>query len=120
VAMQGVVDDPALLGLQGTSPAAVRRWAWIVGSCFASLSGILLAPSIGLDVTYAGGLAVGIGAALATKYLAAYPALAGLPSTLPFLVLFVALLVTPRRYLIERGARAVRRAALPAPLPRPV
>jgi branched-subunit amino acid ABC-type transport system permease component len=144
VAMQGVVDDPALLGLQGTSPAAVRRWAWIVGSCFASLSGILLAPSIGLDVliltllvvqafgaaamgafnslvgTYAGGLAVGIGAALATKYLAAYPALAGLPSTLPFLVLFVALLVTPRRYLIERGARVVRRAAVPAPLPRPV
>ena len=144
VAMQGVVDDPALLGLQGTSPAAVRRWAWIVGSCFASLSGILLAPTIGLDVliltllvvqafgaaaigafnslvgTYVGGLAVGIGAALATKYLAGYPALAGLPSTLPFLVLFVALLVTPRRYLIERGARVVRRAALPAPLPRPV
>ena len=36
VAMQGVVDDPTLLGLQGISPVAVRRRAWMIGSCFAA------------------------------------------------------------------------------------
>ena len=49
LAIQAVVDDPALLGLAGTSPAAVRRFSWLVGSCFAALSGMLLAPSLALD-----------------------------------------------------------------------
>jgi ABC-type branched-subunit amino acid transport system permease subunit len=85
VAMQGVVDDPALLGLQGVSPIAVRRNAWMIGSCFAAASGALLAPTLGLDATlltllvvqafgaaavgwfnslpftYVGGIAVGVG-----------------------------------------------------------
>jgi len=85
IAMQGVVDDPALLGLQGISPVAVRRRAWIIGSCFAAASGALLAPTLGLDatlltllivqafgaaaigrfsslpLTYAGGIVVGLG-----------------------------------------------------------
>jgi ABC-type branched-subunit amino acid transport system permease subunit len=92
VAMQGVVDDPALLGLQGVSPIAVRRNAWMIGSCFAAASGALLAPTLGLDgtlltllvvqafgaaaigwfnslpFTYVGGLAVGVGQEL-TKVL---------------------------------------------------
>ena len=51
VAMQGVVDDPALLGLQGVDPVAVRRRAWIIGSCFATVSGASLAPTLGLDAT---------------------------------------------------------------------
>jgi branched-subunit amino acid ABC-type transport system permease component len=87
-AMQAVVDDPALLGLEGTNPVSVRRSAWVIGSCFAALSGALLAPTIGLDATlltllvlqafgaaaigrfssltwtYVGGLTVGIGQSL--------------------------------------------------------
>ena len=49
VAMRGVVDDPTLLAMTGTSPIAVRRVAWIVGSIFVCLSGVLLAPSVNLD-----------------------------------------------------------------------
>jgi branched-subunit amino acid ABC-type transport system permease component len=141
VAMQGVVDDPALLGLQGVSPIGVRRQAWLIGSCFAAISGVLLAPSLGLDaslltllvvqaygavaigrfqslpLTYVGGIVVGVGQEV-VKYLTAQPFLADrvssqilqpLPSNVPFLVLFVVLLVTPRRKLIERGSRVVRR-----------
>ena len=40
LAMRGVVDNPELLDLGRTSPAAVRRWAWIIGSSFAELRGI--------------------------------------------------------------------------------
>jgi branched-subunit amino acid ABC-type transport system permease component len=86
VAMQAVVDNPALLGLQGTSPIQVRRSAWVIGSCFAAVSGALLASTTGqlettlltllvvqafgaaalgrfssLPITYVGGLVVGVG-----------------------------------------------------------
>jgi ABC-type branched-subunit amino acid transport system ATPase component/branched-subunit amino acid ABC-type transport system permease component len=125
VAMRAVVDDAALLDLSGTRPVAVRRWAWIIGSTFACASGVLLAPLITLDATtltflvvaafgaaaigrfrnlpgtYLGGLAIGVGAAIATKYFTT-GALSGLPSSLPFLVLFVILLVAPRKRLAER------------------
>ena len=83
--MRGVVDDPALLGLTGTSPVVVRRWAWIIGSMLACLSGVLIAPSTSLQIdpliflvvtafgaaaiggfsslplTYVGGLVIGVG-----------------------------------------------------------
>lgn len=125
LAMRGVVDDPELLALAGTNPTAVRRWAWCIGSAFAALSGILLAPTIGLDVsiltllvvqafgaaavgsftslslTYVGGLAIGVGAALSSKYVADISWLAGFGPSLPFIVLFTALVVVPRRRLID-------------------
>jgi branched-subunit amino acid ABC-type transport system permease component len=134
VSMQAVVDDPGLLALDAINPTLVRRSAWVIGSCFAAASGALLAPTTGLDaglltllvfyafgaaavgafnslpLTYAGGIAIGVGAATITKYLNATSALAALPSTLPFLVLFVALLVTNRSKLVERGGQVVRPA----------
>jgi branched-subunit amino acid ABC-type transport system permease component len=140
VATMGVVDDPGLLGLQGTSPTAVRRSSWVIGSSFAATSGILLAPTIGLDagiltllvfyafgaaavgafnslpLTYVGGVAIGLGAAVLTKLINSHGAIAALPSTLPFLVLFVALLVTPRHRLVERGGQVARRALPPLTL----
>jgi len=127
VAMRGVVDNPDLLDLGGTSPAAVRRRAWIIGSAFAALSGILLAPYVGLDavlltllvvqafgaaaiglfsslpLTYAGGLVIGVGAALATKYVVDVPSLAGFPSSFPFIVLFAVLLFAPKGRFVEAG-----------------
>ena len=140
LSMQAVVDDPALLGLAGTSPLRVRRVAWMVGSCFAALSGILLAPTITLDagiltllvffafgaaaigafsslpLTYLGGLAMGVSAALLTSFLGQHritgPA-TQLPVNIPFLVLFVALLVIPTRKLVERGGQVVRRPLPP-------
>jgi branched-subunit amino acid ABC-type transport system permease component len=137
LSMQAVVDDPALLGLQAISPIRVRRLAWLIGSSFASLSGMLLAPTLGLDaflltllvfyaygaaavgafsslpITYLGGLGIGVAAALLTKFLNTTGPIAALPATLPFLVLFGALLVVPKQHLIERGSQAVRRQLAP-------
>ncbi len=125
-AMRGVVDDPELLSVTGESPVRVRRWAWIIGSSFAALSGLLIAPSLpvqaliltllvvqafgaaaigyfsNLPLTYVGGLLIGVAGALATKYVVDVPWLIGLPSGLPFIVLFVVLLVTPRSKLAPR------------------
>jgi ABC-type branched-subunit amino acid transport system ATPase component/branched-subunit amino acid ABC-type transport system permease component len=131
VAMRGVVDNPDLLGMTGENPVRVRRWAWVIGSVFATLSGLLLSPSLGLDatvltmlvvqafgaaavgyfsslpLTYAGGLLIGIAAALVTKYATQVPSLAGLTAGLPFIVLFVVLVATPRAKLVDRRVKAV-------------
>jgi ABC-type branched-subunit amino acid transport system ATPase component/branched-subunit amino acid ABC-type transport system permease component len=125
-AMRAVVDDPALVAMTGESPLRVRRWAWVIGSTFATLSGILLAPSLSLNalvltelmvqafgaaaigyfsslpLTYVGGLIVGIAGALATKYVAQVPSLSGLPLGLPFIILFLVLIFTPRARLATR------------------
>ncbi|MEW6476768.1 MAG: ABC transporter permease [Actinomycetota bacterium] len=121
VQMRAVVGNPDLLALSGTDPAPVRTAAWIIGSAFAALSGVLIAPFLGLDaglltllvvqafgavaigrfrslpLTYAGGLALGVTASLLTKEFAGRPSLGGLPSSLPFLVLVVALVIWPPR-----------------------
>jgi len=58
-----------------------------------------------LPMTYVGGLIIGAGAAIATKEVAEHPNLTwldGLPTSLPFIVLFVILIVTPRRRLVDR------------------
>jgi ABC-type branched-subunit amino acid transport system ATPase component/branched-subunit amino acid ABC-type transport system permease component len=137
LAMRGVVDNPELLDLGGTSPAVVRRWAWVIGSCFATLAGILLAPTLNLDatvltllvvqafgaaaigrfsslpLTYAGGLVIGIAASVATKYVVtSSAALAGLPPSIPFIVLFLVLVFTPRSRLADRRVATPRPAAI--------
>jgi branched-subunit amino acid ABC-type transport system permease component len=130
-AVRAVVEDPALVSLTGTNPVVVRRLAWMLGASFAALSGILLAPSFGLDPvlltllvvqafgaaavgrlwslpwTFAGGVLLGVLEVLATRYLGQVRALAGLPSSLPFLVLVAVLLVTaPARLAVtDSGAR---------------
>jgi ABC-type branched-subunit amino acid transport system ATPase component/branched-subunit amino acid ABC-type transport system permease component len=126
VAMRGVVDNPELLDMTGESPVRVRRWAWVIGTVFASAAGLLLAPSLSLDaliitmlvvqafgaaavgyfsnlpLTFVGGLVIGISGALASKYVVSISWLAGLPVGLPFIILFVVLVVTPRGRLMER------------------
>lgn len=141
LAMRGVVDNSTLLALTGTRPSSVRRASWVVGCIFASLSGVLIAPTIGLDaqiltllvvqtfgaaaiglftslpLTYLGGLLIGVGAALGTKYAGeiSFVNLNGLPPSLPFLVLFAVLVLAPRRSLVdiapERRAPLRRRHA---------
>jgi branched-subunit amino acid ABC-type transport system permease component len=49
-ATTAVVDDPNLLSLQKMSPTAVRRLSWVLGSSFATLAGMLLAPKLGVSV----------------------------------------------------------------------
>jgi ABC-type branched-subunit amino acid transport system ATPase component/ABC-type branched-subunit amino acid transport system permease subunit len=131
-----VVDDPDLLGLAGTSPERVRRWAWVIGCVFAAASGVLLAPSVPLDpnvltllivqafgaaaigrftslpLTLAGGLAIGIASSILTEYINSTSLLAGLPPSLPFLVLFLVILFSPRGRLAVRQF-GLRRAQIP-------
>ena len=137
IAMRGVVDNPALLALTGQSPVRVRRWAWLISSVFASLAGLMLAPALSLDallitmlivqafgavaigyfsslpLAFVGGLVVGIGAALSTKYVVQVPWLGGLPASLPFAILFIVLIVTPRRLLLDRRVTLTRVARPP-------
>jgi len=141
VAMRAVVDDRTLVSLTGQRPARIRALAWIIGNTFAALSGILLAPGLGLDailltllvvqafgacaigrftslpLTYAGGLFVGVAASVATRYLTK-PPLNGLPSTVPYLVVIVVLLAVNPKKLPQVGAGVRSLAAGPSRLDR--
>ncbi|KRB80416.1 branched-chain amino acid ABC transporter permease/ATP-binding protein [Nocardioides sp. Root190] len=131
VAMRAVVDDPDLLDLTGTSAAATRRLAWSVGAGLASLSGVLFAPLLPLDplqltllvvqafgaaaigrftslpATFVGGLVIGVAASLATREFTE-GLWAGIPAAMPFLALFLVLLLMPRRFLATRERPAAR------------
>lgn len=136
LAMRGVVDDPDLLDISATSPTLIRRYAWLIGSVTASASGVLLAPLLPLDattltmlivtafgaaaigaftslpLTFVGGLAIGIVQAVLQKYIVSSTGLiAGLPSSLPFLLLFALLLFAPR--LRRPSTRLVARRSVP-------
>lgn len=124
IAMRAVVDDPDLLAMQATSPVRVRRGAWIIGSTFAALSGVLVLPFIGLNaialtylvvqafgaaaigafssipLTFMGAILIEIGANISQKYVVNVNWLSGLPASLPFIVLFIMLLALPRRRLV--------------------
>ena len=141
--MQAVVDSPTLLALEATDPTTVRRYAWAIGSCFISISGMLLAPTLGIDVdlfllTYVAafgaaavgafsslpvtfGAAIGIGVMMSvvSDKLATQTnlVLAELYTQVPFLVLVAALLLVPRAIgARERGgAQAPIRHHVPAP-----
>ncbi len=132
--MRAAVDDPDLLALQGTNPVFVRRVAWSIGCTFASLSGVLILPIVGLQafaltflatyafgaaaiggfasipITFVGGLVVGVLQDM-TGFMVnrnEWNALGGLPDALPFLVLFVVLLVLPKGTLTTRSDAEAR------------
>jgi branched-subunit amino acid ABC-type transport system permease component len=138
---RAVVGDRDLTELVGANAGWVTSLSWMLGCSFAAMSGILFAPFIGLDslfltllvvqafgaavvgrlrslpLTNLGAYGVGIGAALSTKLAASHPGLSGLPSAVPFIVLFLVLLVSPKGRFVEAakdaGLRigATRRAA---------
>jgi ABC-type branched-subunit amino acid transport system ATPase component/branched-subunit amino acid ABC-type transport system permease component len=134
IAMRAVVDDPDLLAMQATDPQRVRTVSWVIGSTFAALSGVLVLPFVGLDailltflvvqafgaaaigafssipLTFVGGLVIGVASDISKKYVLDVDWLSGLPAALPFIVLFVVLLVLPRRKLVP-PTRVENRAA---------
>jgi branched-subunit amino acid ABC-type transport system permease component len=137
--MRALVSDPSLLGMTGASATRVRTLAWVIGCSFAALSGILIAPALGLDaslltllvvqafgaaaiglftslpLTYLGGLVIGVGASLLTRYVnGTSQAILGLPSALPFIVLFAMLILAPKRRLSRGPART--RPPTPPPI----
>ena len=141
LAMRGVVDNTELLALTGTGPASVRRLAWVIGSIFGAVSGVLIAPSLGLDAglltllvvnafgaaaiglfrslpfTYVGGLVIGVAMAFSDRYLAIHEVFQGLPSSLPFLLLFAVLVFAPRRRLVDIAPDRRRPVDQRPPLP---
>jgi branched-subunit amino acid ABC-type transport system permease component len=126
ILMRAVVDNPDLVAMSGDSPVLVRRQAWVIGSVFAGVAGLFLAPTQLLDgstlttavfaafgaaaigyftnlpLTFAGGLLVGVAGALVDKYSATVSWVGGLAPALPFIVLFVVLIVLPKRLLVQR------------------
>jgi ABC-type branched-subunit amino acid transport system ATPase component/branched-subunit amino acid ABC-type transport system permease component len=129
MAMRGIVDDPELLDLTGENPTSVRRWAWIIGTIFATIAGLLISPSLGLDATvitllvvqafgaaaigyfsslplaFVGGLVVGLLTSFGAKYSVDVSWLSGLPGGIPFIVLFLVLIFMPARLLADRRPR---------------
>lgn len=143
IAMRGVVDDSELMELTGLDGAAVRRLAWMIGGSVAVISGILLAPIVGLDPirltylvvqafgaaaigrfrslpwTFVGGLIIGVVAAIGQKLESEHTSLAGLPSSVPFVALFVVLLVVGKRGLPTAAPVRRQQPERFSPLPLP-
>lgn len=144
-AMRAVVDSPELLDMTGVSPIRVRRAAWMIGSGFSAVSGVLLASTqqqlditllsllvvqalgaaavgsfTSLPLSFAGGIIVGILQAVTAKVAVDVPSLDGINTNMPFIVLFVLLLVLPRNRLIELGGRVKPRTSSGSGLPQPV
>ncbi|MGH8973494.1 MAG: ABC transporter permease [Acidimicrobiia bacterium] len=124
VQARAVVDDADLADLAGTDSRRVRAVSWMLGCSFAAFSGVLIAPSFDVDaialvlfalysfgaavvgrlasipLTLAGGLGIGVAASLTTRLAADHPGLSGLPTSVPFIVLFTVLLVSrPQRFI---------------------
>jgi ABC-type branched-subunit amino acid transport system ATPase component/branched-subunit amino acid ABC-type transport system permease component len=142
IAMRAVVDNPDLVSLAQFSPVTIRRTAWIIGCTLATLSGVLLVSTISLTptlltllvvqtfgaaaigrfsslpFTYVGGLVLGLASSVATKYVGQNQNLSGLPESIPFIVLFLALVLTPRARLrfatIRRVPLALSAVRMPA------
>ena len=144
-AMRAVVDDHQLLDMTGINPVRVRLSAWVIGSCFAAASGVLFAAvqnqvdvdilsllviqafgaaAIGrfasLPISFVGGLVLGVLQGIASKELSAYPNLSGIDINMPFIILFLILVFSNRKRLVEVGrevkARAVPESRLPIPV----
>ncbi len=129
MAMRGIVDVPELIDLNGENPTRVRRWAWIIGTVFATVAGLLISPSLGLDatvitllvvsafgaaaigyfeslpLTFIGGLVIGLLTSFGAKYSVEVSWLGGLPAGIPFIVLFLVLIFIPGRKLVDRRPR---------------
>ena len=118
---RAVVTNRELTGLVGTNPGAVTTGSWILGCVIAALSAVLFVPTLGLDpvnltllvltavaaatagrltnlpVTMTAGFALGVAQSLTTKAVAPHLGLLGIPSSLPFIVLFLIMVFSPKR-----------------------
>jgi branched-subunit amino acid ABC-type transport system permease component len=147
---RAVVDNRSLTGLVGTSPNAVTRLSWMLGCSFAAISGILFSPFVGLDsllitllvveafgaavvgrlrsfsVTALAAFGLGVAQSVATKVVGELgkPSLAGLPSAIPFLMLFAVIIFSrtgtlreaPTTRVVRTGGRMLARFRLPGRL----
>src|SRR5207253_2527820 len=132
---RAVVDAPGLTELEGLASGLITPFSWMLGCSFAALAGVLLAPLLGVDavlltllaiqvfgaavigrltslpLTYFGAMLIGLGQALATKLVTGHQALNGLPTSLPFIILFAVLVLSPKGFfqeVVRTKAAAVR------------
>jgi branched-chain amino acid transport system permease protein len=138
VAMRAVVDNPEICAIKGVSPNLVTAASWAMGAMLAGLAAILIAPGLNLEVntlsllvvaayscavvgrlrslplTFAGALVLGVSQAMIQGYLpSSNEFVQHLRPSLPFVLLFFALLVRREARLPER----VRTHSEPAPPP---
>ncbi|MGA2473380.1 MAG: ABC transporter permease, partial [Acidimicrobiales bacterium] len=133
VAMRAVVDNPALLQLNGGRPGRLAAFSWALGGALAAVAGILITPISGgtLDVhvltllvldsiaaamfgrlrsiwrTFGGALVLGLAGTYVLGYFpSSWSWASDFRIALPMIVLFVVLLVLPQDRL--RGATLLR------------
>jgi ABC-type branched-subunit amino acid transport system ATPase component/branched-subunit amino acid ABC-type transport system permease component len=133
MSMRAVVDNRELLASTGRRPTTPLRAGWALGIAFVALSGLLLviSPSYSVSPTslsalvlqafggaaiggfsslplaYLGGIVIGTASALSTKYVTDVAWLSGLPPSIPFVVLFVVLILQPRKLATESTVRPI-------------
>ncbi len=133
VAMRAVVDNPALLQLNGGRPERLAAFSWALGGALAALAGVLITPISGgtLDVhvltllvldsiaaamfgrlrsiwlTFAGALVLGLASTYVLGYFPeSWSWASNFRIALPMIMLFVVLIVLPQDRL--RGATLLR------------
>ncbi|MFI5981834.1 ATP-binding cassette domain-containing protein [Streptomyces sp. NPDC051555] len=133
--LRACVDDRSLTELRGIGADRLSSIAWMIASGLAGLAGVLATPLLGLsahDITlflfvsataavigrfvsvplaFAGGLGLGVLQNLVAGYATFTDRITGFRTAVPFLILFVGLLVLTRR------ARTAGTAAADAPPP---
>ncbi len=134
IAMRAVVDDPDLLAMQATDPVRRTHRRLDHRLDVRGPFGVLVLPFIGLDavaltylvvqafgaaaigafssipLTYVGAILLEVAANISQKYVVNVDWLSGLPDSLPFIVLFIALFLLPRRRLPSPSSYEHRRA----------
>ncbi len=119
IATRAVVDNRDLASMLGIDANFVRRIAWIISSVFAALVGVLLSPGEGLDVyvltvtviyafapavlglvslplAFVGGIGLGVVQSVLSKW-GSSGTIADLEAAIPYLALFVLLVVLGKR-----------------------
>jgi branched-chain amino acid transport system permease protein len=136
LATQAVVDNRDLSALIGVSSVTISRAAWIISTVFAGLVGILLSSSQGLDVytlflvvtaafapavfgklvslplAFGGAMVLGVAQSILAKYGSA-GTVADLETALPYIVLFLLLVIYGNRLKEVRSSIKTVTTAVP-------
>jgi branched-chain amino acid transport system permease protein len=130
IATRAVVDDRDLAALTGASPSRYSMLGWSMGASLASIAGILVAPTLDLDITvltllvingyaaamvgrlrslpltFVGAIVLGLLQSYAIGYLPVSAFWSNIGEIIPMLYLFVVILVLPQaRAAITRQPR---------------
>ncbi len=122
IAFRAVVDNRAVAGLMSINTNLISGLAWALGTSFAALTGILLAPRLFLDpitlpffiiafllgaaivgyleslpLAFAGGLLIGVAQAFLVQYGTFRGVIGNIGNATPFLIVTILLLLAPGR-----------------------